>query len=106
MAKYFINLTDEIQIKFVKISSDSSSALLALRNCKVRSRVVLYSIKALSRLASKGIYVSLVWIKAHDGHCRNERADELAKRGTELDEEQTSWVARPFFKQSIRVMYK
>ena len=83
-------------VKFLKIFTDSSAALLALRKRKARSRVVFYTIKILNRLAEQGVYISLVWIKAHVGHVGNERADELAKAGTELGDEEVSWVARPF----------
>lgn len=50
----------------------------------------------LIRLAERGVNISLVWIKAHVGHTGNERADELAKLGTELDVEESVWVSRPF----------
>ena len=83
-------------LKFLKIFSVSSATLLALKKRKIRSRIVLYTLKNLNRLAERGVKISLVWIKAHVGHVGNERADELAKRGTELGDEDIVWVARPF----------
>ena len=81
-------------VRFLKIFSDSSSALYALRKRRCKSKVVLYTIKILNRLARLNVSVSLVWIRAHVGHPGNERADCLAKSGTESDTVAT-WVKGP-----------
>ena len=84
------------EVKYVKLFSDSSAALYALRKRKVHAEVVLNTMKILNRLAERGVTVSLVWIKAHVGHEGNERADCLAKEGASLDELESVWVKRPY----------
>ena len=82
------------KVRFVKIFSDSSAALYALRKRRCKSKLVLYTIKILNKLAGMNVNISLVWIKAHVGHPGNERADCLTKRGTESDIN-ASWVKCP-----------
>lgn len=60
---------------------DSQSALLALEQRQVRSKLVLECIESLNILGRE-TQVSLRWIAAHVGHAGNELADELAKLGT------------------------
>ena len=81
-------------VRFLKVFSDSSAALYALRKRKCKSKVVLYTVKILNKLARMNVNISLVWIKAHVGHPGNERADFLAKRGTE-SEIIANWVKGP-----------
>ena len=52
----------------------------------MRSRTVLDAIYALNALVTDGNNVTMNWIKAHNGHVMNERADQLAtsKNGSEL----------------------
>ena len=88
-------------LKFVKIFSDSAAALYSLRKRKCKSKVVLYTMKILNRLAEKNVNISLVWIRAHVGHAGNERADQLAKRGTTADK--FGWVDKPFNSVKRRV---
>ena len=66
----------------MKIYTDSQAALLALENRNLRQKSVQQAVESLYKLGNKMKYVTVVWIKAHVGHIGNERADELAKRGT------------------------
>ena len=67
----------------MNILSDSQAALQALANIQVTSKSVGAAIKALTRLGSR-ITVYLNWIKAHVNHPGNEKADQLAKEGSQL----------------------
>ena len=72
-------------IRYVKIFVDSQAAIKALDNHSVRSRAVADAIGSLNELAKQVKSVQIVWIPAHKGHVGNERADDLAKRGSECD---------------------
>ena len=70
----------------IKIFVDSQSALQALQSDSITSRMVLDACLALNNIHSThNRTTTLVWTKAHVGTEGNERADELAKLGTELD---------------------
>ena len=88
-------LPDKGNIKFVKIFTDSAAAMYALRKRKCRSKLVLYTMKMINKLAECGTHISIVWIKAHVGHVGNEAADGLAKEGAGLDVEEKVWVNQP-----------
>ena len=61
--------------------SDSLSALQALSNKTHNNKSITDCHKALTKLTDENT-IKLNWIKAHTGHCGNEKADELAKAGT------------------------
>ena len=63
----------------VDIYVDSQSALRALRQDFIDTRVVLHTINSLNNL---GHGTSLFWVKAHNGNQFNELADNLAKEAT------------------------
>ena len=69
-------------VSFVKIFIDSQAAILALDNPKISSTAVKGAVSKLNELAKSAARVTLVWIPAHKGHEGNEKADELAKRGS------------------------
>jgi ribonuclease HI len=69
-------------INCVDIITDSKSALQALDGITSSSKLVIDCMKALDKLAELTI-VKIHWIKAHVGHIGNERADQLAKKGTQ-----------------------
>ena len=77
---------------YIKFFVDSQAALLALHNSTVTSRVVGDTVHNLNLIPGN---VRLVWIKAHVGHEGNERADELAKVGTNLGAEFISHIPLP-----------
>ena len=52
-------------------------------NPKITSKIVATAVRNLNELANKVRSVTLVWIPAHKGFAGNERADELAKRGSQ-----------------------
>ena len=94
-ARCLIDMGDK-SIKFVKIFVDSQAAIMAMGNPIITSRAVLGAIEELNKLAEQVRSVSIVWIPAHKGHEGNERADELAKRGSgETDPEKKVMIGRP-----------
>ena len=66
-------------IRYVKIFSDSRSALQALASYKTKSRSVVRAMKALNNACTLVRNISLVWIRAHTGREGNEAADQAAK---------------------------
>jgi len=64
------------------ICSDSSSALLSLKNNQTDSRmdILLEIYHTLFRIRNMGLIVRFVWVPAHVGVEGNERADKMAKR--------------------------
>ena len=83
----------------VCILSDSQAALLALDKLQITSKTVQDAVNALNKLG-KRIDVILCWIKAHVNHPGNEKADELAKAGTE--KEQTTDI--PLSQQACKTL--
>ena len=74
-------------LRQVKFFVDSQAALRALQTREITSTIVHQTVAALNNLSEKA-EVTLVWTKAHVGTLGNERADELAKAGSELEEVQ------------------
>ena len=65
--------------KYIKLFSDSQAALKSLAKHKVKSHVVGQTIRELNITRSRAARLQLDWIKAHNNHTGNERADELAR---------------------------
>ena len=66
----------------ITIFIDSQAALKALETVTVKSKLVLECLQCLSELATHNS-VQLVWVPGHEGILGNERADEMAKKGTD-----------------------
>lgn len=67
----------------IRVFSDSLSSLFALRNTRFRSDLESQTLATWISLANRNT-VSFHWVKAHVNIPGNERADFLAKAGTEL----------------------
>jgi ribonuclease HI len=70
------------EIEQIDIITDSKSALFALDAMSTNSKLVKDCMTTLERLQAK-VNVTIHWIKAHVGHIGNEKADQLAKLGTQ-----------------------
>ncbi|XP_028161440.1 uncharacterized protein LOC114353581 [Ostrinia furnacalis] len=66
----------------IYILSDSQAALKAIASVRVGSRLVLEAILALNKLGRHN-RVTLMWVPGHTGIEGNERADSLARQGSE-----------------------
>lgn len=78
------SLVSGIRKSKIKIFIDSQAAILALAKDTVTSQIVADTINALNILCSTMSQVELLWTKAHIGTDGNEKADEMAKKGTTL----------------------
>lgn len=72
----------DISRRQISILSDSQAALKAFTNPAVTSKLVWNCIERLNTLATNN-KVKLIWIPGHKGHEGNEKADELARMGSE-----------------------
>ena len=88
--------------QYIKIFVDSQAALLALHSDTITSNLVEEAVSALNKAASKAKRLSLVWTKAHCGNPGNERADFLAKQGTEHDVISAVYMPSSHLKRVIR----
>ncbi|KAJ8909669.1 hypothetical protein NQ315_008899 [Exocentrus adspersus] len=75
------NLRAYIRNKRINILTDSQAALKGLRNHKVTSRLLWECWEELSDLA-RHHRVVLLWVPGHSGIKGNEKADELARKGS------------------------
>uniref|UniRef100_A0A3Q3BE46 Reverse transcriptase domain-containing protein n=1 Tax=Kryptolebias marmoratus TaxID=37003 RepID=A0A3Q3BE46_KRYMA len=73
---------EEIKPLKTIICSDSSSALLSIKNNQTDSRmdILLEIYHTLFRIQNMGMMVIFVWVPAHIGVDGNEKADKMAKR--------------------------
>ena len=71
----------ELDIKYIKILSDSQAAIRALEKPRITSQSVPTALEYMETLALKVKHLTLAWIKAHVGTERNEQADQAAKEG-------------------------
>ncbi|KAJ8960073.1 hypothetical protein NQ318_009515 [Aromia moschata] len=69
--------------KRIQIISDSQAALKALGAVEIHSQVVKDCMDSLTKLAEHNS-ITLKWMRGHQGHVGNERADFLAKKGAEV----------------------
>ena len=69
-----------------KFFVDSHSALRALQNPMIHSKLILQTIHDLNLITA--LSITFVWTKAHISIAGNEKVDKMAKAGTELPDDQ------------------
>ena len=79
--QYMLSISEDYNIKYLKIFSDSQAAILALHNTQIKSLSVLETLEYVETLAHRVRKMTIAWIKAHVNHEGNEAADEAAKEG-------------------------
>ena len=70
--------------RYVKLFSDSRSAIQALNSSTVSSQLVKDTVSAINLVGGKVDRLEISWIKPHVGHIGNGRADQLAREAVEL----------------------
>ena len=69
--------------KTIVFFTDSQSSIEALAKITMNSKTTLECHNALNTLSDTNtVHVNFKWIAGHEGHWGNEKADELAKKGT------------------------
>jgi ribonuclease HI len=89
----------------ILLQSDSSAALSALHRTEVHSKAVNLAINLWNLIGSRN-NVHLKWIKAHVGHPGNEKADELAKKGTTFPVITDILPSQAFINREISLYYQ
>ena len=79
--QYTLANINELNIKYIKILSDSQAAIKALNKPRLTSQSVLPTLEYMETLALEVKHLTLAWIKAHVGTEGNEQADQAAKEG-------------------------
>lgn len=77
-----ILINRDIRNKSITIFVDSQAAIKAIASRQIKSKVVLDCRTLLNRLCDSNI-TTLSWVPGHSGHEGNEKADELARKGSE-----------------------
>ena len=78
--KYALANPNNLDIKYIKILSDSQAAIKALNKPRITSQSVLTALEYMETLAINSRHLTLAWIKAHVGTEGNEQADQAAKK--------------------------
>ena len=97
-AKLMIN--KEITNRDIEIYSDSQAVLKSLQKTKIKSRCIKDCSDTLKNLVNKQNTITLKWIPGHRGFEGNERADKLAKEGSQQREDTKPDIKHPH--QSLR----
>ena len=84
-ARHVLHEGRSLRPRYIKIFSDSQSAVAALVARRSSCRTVRDTISALNDLAAICNTVRLVWVPSHTGILGNERANSLAKLGMAAD---------------------
>ena len=95
----------KIKGRSIAICSDSQAALKALDSTTVSTVLVGRCRDRLNALVEMGNAVRLIWCPGHSGIQGNERADQLANQGSDLDrtrKDPTTPVALATFRTAVR----
>ena len=76
--QYALTNPQELDIKHIKILSDSQAAIKALNKPRITSQSILTTLKYMETQALEVKHLTLAWIKAHVG---TEGNDQAAKEG-------------------------
>jgi ribonuclease HI len=87
------------------VLTDSLSGLQSLTKLTINNKSVTDCHRAISELARHNT-VTVMWVAGHEGHWGNEKADELAKIGTESEEVCKGHLPQSFIKHSINMKVK
>ena len=71
----------ELDIKYIKILSDSQATIKALNNSRITSKSVLTALEYMETPTLQVNHLTLAWIKAHVVTEENKQANQAAKRG-------------------------
>ena len=96
-------LGKEIPYNKVTLYVDSQAAIKALASYEVNSRLVLECREALKKIETK-CSVQICWVPGHKGYEGNEKADKLAKQGSELQEELSERGIYPSIQTAKRIL--
>ena len=78
VCQYTLANLKELNIKYIKILSDSQAAIKALNKPRITSQSVLTALEYMESLALEVKHLTLAWIKVHVGTEGNEQADQAA----------------------------
>ena len=90
--------------KYMKFYTDSQAALQALADPNNKQRTVQGARKALNELKMRARYITVVWTKAHVGTTGNEKADQLAKEGSALEQIARLPLPKSYVKAKVKEM--
>ena len=93
-------INKEITNRDIEIYSDSQAVLKSLQKTKIKSRCIKDCSDTLKNLVNKQNTITLKWIPGHRGFEGNERADKLAKEGSQQREDTKPDIKHPH--QSLR----
>lgn len=86
----------------ITILTDSLSGLQSLTKIIINNKTAINCHRAINALAEHNT-VTVTWVAGHEGHWGNERADELAKIGTECEEICKGHLPQSYIKHAINI---
>ena len=98
-------LQEKLENQSIHIYTNSRASLYALNGTSPKSKLALDCIRFLNLLADKN-EVTISWVKAHNGNYRNDKADQLAKIGSELQHIGTSPIIPIPKSQIFRIIHE
>jgi len=97
--------TQNTRQKQITFFTDSQSAIESLEKTTMNSRTAIECHQALNALGDHNT-VKVSWIAGHEGHWGNEKADELAKKGTKGSSPITGYLPQSLIKRQINQKVK